>query len=182
MTPAWVDVREKASVVDLFEWVDRTAGRVDALVVNAGTGIFRTIESFEPSEWQDVLATNLTGAFLCIAEAMRRMSAQRHGRIVAIGSIADHVTFPENAAYAASKFGLRGLMGVVNEEGKSNGVFATLVSPGAVATGIWEGRPGFDPSDMLDPEDVARAVVHALTQPRSVRTDSIVVLPPRGIL
>jgi NADP-dependent 3-hydroxy acid dehydrogenase YdfG len=182
LTPAWLDVRDGASVVELFEWIDRAAGRIDALVVNAGIGIFGTIDALELRQWQEVLDTNLTGAFLCIAQAMKRMTTQRHGRIVAIGSIADHVAFRENAAYAASKFGLRGLVGVVNEEGKDRGVFATLISPGAVATEIWDGRQGFDKSDMLDPQDIARSVAHVLTQPRSVRIDSMVVMPPRGVL
>jgi NADP-dependent 3-hydroxy acid dehydrogenase YdfG len=107
------------------------------------------------------------------------MRARKSGHIVSVGSIADRVGFPENAAYAASKFGLRGLHEVLRAELVGTGVRATLVSPGAVDTALWDevdpdNRPGFSPrSAMLLPVAVADAVLFAVTQPSNVNIDEL---------
>ena len=108
------------------------------------------------------------------------MRARKRGHIISIGSIADRVAFPENAAYAASKFGLRGLHEVLRAELAGSGVRATLVSPGAVDTPLWD---EIDPDNrarvsrrartMLQPSAVADAVLFAVTQPSSVNVDEL---------
>jgi NADP-dependent 3-hydroxy acid dehydrogenase YdfG len=98
---------------------------------------------------------------------------------VSIGSIADHVAFPENAAYAASKFGVRALHEVLRAELKGSGVRATLISPSAVDTPLWDPvnpdeRPGFTARrEMLRAEAVAAAVMFAVTQPADVNVDEL---------
>jgi len=107
------------------------------------------------------------------------MRARKRGHIVSIGSIADHVAFPENGGYAASKFGLRGLHEVLRAESRDSGVRVTLISPGPVNTALWDDvnpddRPGFTPrSAMLAPEAVAAAVLFAVTQPDDVNIDEL---------
>jgi NADP-dependent 3-hydroxy acid dehydrogenase YdfG len=101
------------------------------------------------------------------------------GDIVSIGSIADHATFPENAAYGASKHGLRALHEVLRAELHGTGVRVTLISPGPVDTSLWDGidpdsREGFTPrSRMLAPNAVAAAVLYAVTQPREIDIELI---------
>jgi NADP-dependent 3-hydroxy acid dehydrogenase YdfG len=86
---------------------------------------------------------------------------------------------PENAAYAASKFGLRGLHEVLRAELRGSGVRASLVSPGPVDTPLWDPvdpdrRPGFTPRAlMLSPEAVADAVIYVLSQPAEVNVDEL---------
>jgi NADP-dependent 3-hydroxy acid dehydrogenase YdfG len=98
---------------------------------------------------------------------------------VTVGSIADRAAFPENGAYAASKFGLRGLHEVLRAELRGTGVRATLISPGPVDTALWDAvdpdnRPGFTPrASMLDPDAVANAVIYAVTQPADVNIDEL---------
>ena len=105
------------------------------------------------------------------------------GAFISIGSVADHTGFPENAAYAASKYGLRGLHETLAAEYRGTGVRLTLVSPGATDTTIWdpfdpERRPGFPPrTAMLRPEDVADAVLFAATRPEHVHVDWIRMQP-----
>ena len=107
------------------------------------------------------------------------MRERARGHIVTIGSIADRVAFPENGAYAASKFGLRGLHEVLRAELRGSGVRATLVSPGPVDTALWDeidpdNRPGFSPrASMLAADAVASAVVYAVTQPADVNVDEL---------
>jgi len=181
LTPARLDVTNEESVLNLFNACDRW-GRLDVLVNNAGIGIFAPLEQLSLSDWNQVLATNLTGSFLCSREAFRRMKLQRCGRIIHLGSVADYTALPSNGAYSASKYGLRGLNGVLNEEGKAFGVHSTLLSLGAVATEIWQGRSGFNLSDMLQPAQVAETVVHLVGQPPELRIDEIKMLPSKGIL
>jgi len=102
------------------------------------------------------------------------MRARGRGDIVTIGSIADHTIFPGNAAYGASKHGVRALHEVLRAELRGTGVRATLVSPGPVDTSLWDDidpdtREGFTPrSRMLSPNAVAAAVLFALAQPPEV--------------
>jgi NADP-dependent 3-hydroxy acid dehydrogenase YdfG len=107
------------------------------------------------------------------------MRARKRGHIVTIGSIADRVAFPENGAYAASKFGLRALHEVLRAELRGSGVRTTLVSPGPVDTSLWdaidtETRAGFTPRrQMLSTRAVADAVRYVVSQPDDVNVDEL---------
>ena len=115
-------------------------------------------------------------AFLLAREVLPAM-ASAGGLFVSIGSVADHVGFPENAAYAAAKYGLRGMHETLLAEYRGSRVRLTLVSPGPTDTGIWDpfdpdARPGFPRrSAMLRPADVADAVLFVATRPTHVQVD-----------
>ncbi|WP_225412655.1 SDR family oxidoreductase [Stigmatella hybrida] len=177
-----VDITDEASVTALFEKVAQALGPLGVLINCAGIGVFSPVEETPLSEWRRTLEVNLTGAFLCAREAFKRMKAHGGGRILHIGSVSDHLTLPMNAAYAASKHGLRGLTGVLNEEGKAHGVRATLVSLGAVYTSLWHARPEFSPADMLPLEEVAQCLWEIARKPLNVRVDEIRLLPSKGVL
>jgi NAD(P)-dependent dehydrogenase (short-subunit alcohol dehydrogenase family) len=177
-----LDVTSESSVTTLFNWLDSQSVSLDALVNNAGVGTFKPLCETTLEEFESNLRTNLTGSFLCAREAMKRMKLKGGGRIIQIGSISDHLTLSENGAYAASKFGVRALVGVINEEGKAHHIHASLISPGATLTEIWKGREGFDPSDMIEPTEIARTVSDILSRPLGVRIDEVRILPTRGVL
>jgi NADP-dependent 3-hydroxy acid dehydrogenase YdfG len=105
------------------------------------------------------------------------MRAAGRGLVITVGSVADHTAFPGNAAYAASKFGVRGLHETLVAEYRSSGVRFTLISPGPTDTAAWDAvdpdsREGFTPrARMLRPEDVAGAVAFAATRPPHVQVD-----------
>jgi NADP-dependent 3-hydroxy acid dehydrogenase YdfG len=107
------------------------------------------------------------------------MRARGRGSIVTLGSIADRSVFPENGAYAASKYGLRALHEAMRAELRGSGVRATLVSPGPVDTPLWDAldpdtRPGFTPrAAMLTADDVADAIWFAASRPASVNIDEL---------
>lgn len=179
---ARLDVTDEASVTALFSRVVAAHGRLDVLVSNAGSGVFKPMEEMSLAEWEQVLSTNLTGAFLCCREAFRQMKAQGGGRIIVIGSIAAYVPLAGNTAYGASKWGLRGLCASLSEEGKAHGVRVSIVHPGATWTEIWHGREGFSAEDMLQPEDVAQSVLDIASRPLHVRIDEVRIVPPKGVL
>ena len=172
---AWpADLEDAASVADALERLQESRGVPD-LVVNAA-GVFEmaplaetTLELFDRA-----LGANLRGPFLVIRALLPGMLARGSGAIVSVGSVAGHRAFATNGAYSASKFGLRGLHEVLGEEVRGTGVRATLIEPAATDTSAWDPyrpdeRPELpDRADMLRPDDVAEAVLFAITRPAGV--------------
>jgi NAD(P)-dependent dehydrogenase (short-subunit alcohol dehydrogenase family) len=175
-----IDLLDASAATRVVEAVDRELGAApDVLINNAGLFQLAPLATTEPVEFDRLLALNLALPFRLIRAFLPRMLARGQGHIVTIGSIADHVAFPANGAYSASKFGLRGLHEVLRTEVGGSGVRATLVSPGAVDTDVWDALPAamrsaFPPrARMLAAADIADAVMFALTRSRRVSIDEI---------
>jgi len=177
--------------------VARAVGRVidelgvpDIVVNNAGIFMIKPLTETTPADFTATLATNLTGPYLVARALVPRMVERGRGHLVTIGSISDYIGFPGSTAYAASKFGLRGMHEVIRAETAKSGVRTTLISPGPVDTDIWDAvrpdeKPGFTKrKDMMRVEDVAEAVLFAVTRPERVAITEIRLLPtiysPRG--
>jgi NAD(P)-dependent dehydrogenase (short-subunit alcohol dehydrogenase family) len=183
----WVDLpcdlTDAAQVERLAERVLHEQGSPAMVVNSAGGFLLRPLDQTTPADFDAQLAVNLRASFLLARAFLPPMRAAGGGAFVSIGSVADHTGFPENAAYAASKYGLRGLHETLAAEFHGTGVRLTLVSPGATDTTIWdpfapERRPGFPPrAAMLRPEDVADAVLFAVTRPEHVHVDWIRLQP-----
>jgi NADP-dependent 3-hydroxy acid dehydrogenase YdfG len=132
-----------------------------------------------PADFSAVVQTNLVAPFLLTRALLPAMRSRGSGTIVTLGSIADRSVFPENGAYAASKYGLRALHEAMRLELRGSGVRATLVSPGPVDTPLWDAvnpdeRAGFTPrASMLTAADVAEAIWFAVSRPASVNIDEL---------
>jgi NADP-dependent 3-hydroxy acid dehydrogenase YdfG len=161
------------------ERVRQSHGDPSLLVNNAGAFTLRRVEETSDEELQTMLQVNLLAPFALTRALLPAMRAAGAGHVVTIGSIADHVAFPENGAYAASKYGVRALHEVLRAELRGSGVRATLVSPAPVDTPLWDpidpdSRAGFTPRrDMLSADAVASAVLFALTRPPEVNVDEL---------
>jgi NADP-dependent 3-hydroxy acid dehydrogenase YdfG len=151
----------------------------DIIVNNAGAFLIAPVHETAVDAFRDVLEVNLVGPFSIVRHFLPAMRVRGSGHVVTIGSIADRATFPGNAAYAASKYGLRALHEVLRTELRGTGVRATLVSPGPVDTELWDPidpdhQPGFTPrSSMLGPDAVAGAVYYAVTAPAPLNVDEL---------
>jgi NADP-dependent 3-hydroxy acid dehydrogenase YdfG len=174
------DLADAAATASAIERIKAmTDGAPDLLVNNAGLFKLSPLESTGPEEFSASLELNLAAPFRLIRAFLPGMHKRAHGHIVSIGSIADRVAFPENGAYSAAKFGLRGLHAVLRAELSGSGVRSTLISPAPVDTPLWDDvnpdeREGFTPrSAMLRPEDVASAVLYAVSQPATVNVDEL---------
>jgi NAD(P)-dependent dehydrogenase (short-subunit alcohol dehydrogenase family) len=171
------DVTDVAAVERMAARVKESAGVPDLVVNNAGSFLLAPIEATSPAAFLEQLSANLAGPFLVARAFLPGMRARGSGRLITIGSIADHVGFPGNAAYAAAKFGVRGFHEVLREELKGSGVLSTLVSPGPTDTSVWDpvdpdSREGFIPrARMLRPADVAEAVCWVAGRPSHVDVD-----------
>src|SRR5262249_2931051 len=130
-------------------------------------------------DFRTAIDVNLVAPFLVIRAFLPEMCRRGSGHIVTIGSIADRTIFPENGAYAASKFGARAFTEVVRAETRGTGVRVTLGSPGPTDTALWDEidpdtRPGFTPRrEMLRAAAVADAVRFVLTRPADVNVDEL---------
>lgn len=171
------DLTDPAAVDQLAARVKQDAGVPDLVVNNAGSFLLAPLEETSPAAFSEQLSANLAGPFLVARTFLPGMRARGSGRLITVGSIADHVGLPGNAAYAAAKFGVRGLHEVLREELKGSGVLCTLVSPGPTDTSAWDAvdpdsREGFTPrARMLRPEDVAEAVRWVACRPGHVDVD-----------
>lgn len=171
------DLTDAAQTDRMSERVRTEAGVPDIVVQNAGGFLLKRLADTTPGEFDEQIGVNLRAAFLVARALLPPMAALARGTYVSVGSVADHVGFPENAAYAAGKYGLRGLHETLVAEYRGTGVRLALVSPGPTDTTIWEPfdpdhRPGFPPrAAMLRPSDVADAILFVATRPPSVHVD-----------
>lgn len=154
------------------------AGSPDILVNNAGVFQLAGLAKISAGEFSASLRTNLLAPFIFVRSFLPGMLERKSGHIVTIGSVADRAIFAGNGAYAATKFGARAMHEVLREETRGTGVRATLVSPAATDTDIWEPirfPDGSVPqrSEMLRPAAVASAVFFVLTQPVTVNIDEL---------
>jgi NADP-dependent 3-hydroxy acid dehydrogenase YdfG len=174
------DVVDRTSLKAALDEVHATLERApDIVVCNAGLFSIKAVHETSIDEFDSILATNLTGSFAVMREFLSEMKERASGHLITIGSIADRHIFAGNAAYSASKFGVRALHEVLREETRGTGVRATLISPASTATDIWKdvrylGSDDVpDTSMMLDPGSVAAAVMFAVTQPDTVNIDEL---------
>ena len=174
------DVTDAAAVDAAAREASRFLGRgPDILVNNAGAFALAQVDRMDVADFERTIAVNLVAPFHLVRTFLPGMRERGAGHIVTIGSIADRMAFPENGAYAASKFGVRGLHEVIRAELRGTGVRASLVSPGPVDTPLWDPiapdtRAGFTPRvAMLAATAVADAVLYVVTRPAAVNIDEL---------
>ena len=173
MVPA--DVSTPEGIARIGEEVRFAWEGAPELVVNAaGTFLIAPFVSTSADDVETQLRGNLLGPFRVIREFLPAMLERGSGRIINIGSVAGRTALPGNAAYSASKYGLRGMHEVLVAELRGSGVSASLVDPSATDTPLWDpvdpDRSDELPSrgEMLDADRVAEAVVFAATRPLGV--------------
>jgi NAD(P)-dependent dehydrogenase (short-subunit alcohol dehydrogenase family) len=159
------DVTSEDAVANLFKQAVDRFGTVDILINNAGVAQSIAIEESTLEQWNTVLTTNLTSAFLCSREAFRIMKPQGHGRIVNIGSISARVPRAESPAYTASKYGLDGLTHALAVDGRDFNIAVSLFNPGIVATEIAPGAVKLAADFAASPKDIADAILHMTSLP-----------------
>ncbi len=135
------DIASPEDVDALFKGVNEAFGRLDILVNNAGITRDNIMMRMKEAEFDEVVNTNLKGAYLCTKAAMRPMVRARWGRIVSITSVVGLVGNPGQANYAASKAGVIGFTKSVAREVAQRGITANAVAPGYVETELTGSLP-----------------------------------------
>jgi NAD(P)-dependent dehydrogenase (short-subunit alcohol dehydrogenase family) len=170
------DVRDPASVRALFAKTKEAFGRLDVLFNNAGVsapGI--PLEDLSYEQWQAVVDTNLTGAFLCTQEAFKIMKSQdpRGGRIINNGSISAHAPRPNSAPYTATKHAMTGLTKSTALDGRKYDIACGQIDIGNALTemasvmtrGVPQANGSVAVEAVMDVQHVARAVLHMAELP-----------------
>ena len=161
---------------DVQRLIERAAAdsRIDVVVCNAGTAAVAPFHELTLDDWERTLRVTLTGTFLVCKHAVAHMQAGGH--IFTLASIAGRSGFPNWSAYSAAKFGVLGFTEAIRAELRPRQIRVTAVIPGAVDTALWDTIPGeWNRANMLQPEDVARAIVRAADEPPHVSVDEIVL-------
>ena len=180
------DVTDEASVRALFDRVVQEHGRLDLLVNNAGTfGPARDLDEITLQEWQDVVAVNLTGVFLCSREAFRVMRGQspQGGRIINNGSISAQVPRPLSAVYTATKSAVTGLTKSLSLDGRPYDIACGQLDVGNAATemtermaaGVRQADGSVRPEPRMDVEGVGRAVAYMASLPLDANVANLTV-------
>jgi NAD(P)-dependent dehydrogenase (short-subunit alcohol dehydrogenase family) len=170
------DITDPKSVQHLFAQTQKAYGRLDLLFNNAGIGApSKPLEDLTLNEWQSVIDTNLTGAFLCTQEAFKLMKRQKPmgGRIINNGSISAHVPRPQSAPYTASKHAITGLTKSTSLDGREFNIACGQIDIGNAASAMTKKMEGgiiqADGSQKIEPtmdvNDVGRAVAYMASLP-----------------
>src|SRR5438132_7635736 len=181
------DVRDPASVRALFTQTQEAFGRLDVLFNNAGIsapGI--PLEDLSYEQWQAVVDTNLTGAFLCTQEAFKIMKSQepRGGRIINNGSISAHAPRPNSAPYTSTKHSMTGLTKSTSLDGRKYDIACGQIDIGNAATpmtermkaGVPQAHGAIAVEPTMDVENVARSVVLMASLPLDANVQFLTVM------
>jgi 3-oxoacyl-[acyl-carrier protein] reductase len=179
------DVTVAADVERVFQGAQQEFDRVDILVNNAGINRDTLILRMSEKDWDEVLSTNLRGAFLCTKAALRSMMRQRWGRIINISSLAGLLGNAGQANYSAAKAGLIGLTKAVAREIGSRGITVNALAPGFIETDMTKNLPQSLKEEALrrivlgrpgKPEDVAGAVAFLASDEASYITGQVLAV------
>lgn len=181
------DVSDPASVKALFDKVKAAFGRVDMVFNNAGMnapGI--PLEELTPEQWKAVVDVNLTGSFLCLAEAFRVMKDQtpRGGRIINNGSISAHAPRPNSIPYTATKHAITGLTKSGSLDGRKYDIAVCQIDIGnaetemaaRMAKGVPQANGEVAVEPLMDVQHVADAIVHMAGLPLSANIQFLTVM------
>src|SRR5262245_708387 len=186
---ARTDMRVEDDVLRLFDLTRQRFGGVDVLVNNAGLGRNASISSGPTEAWREMLEVNVLGLCIATREVIQDMDRRGvAGHIVHVSSMAGHrIPGPDSGVYAATKFAVRALTEGLRVElrARDSPIRVTEVSPGYVFTEfaeVFSGRPGADAAlakrlKMLDPEDIAEAIVWIVTRPPHMQVHDVLVRP-----
>jgi NADP-dependent 3-hydroxy acid dehydrogenase YdfG len=166
------DVTDFDQVEALLAAAEQRFDSVDAVFANAGFGAKRGFTEESVELWREMVLTNVLGVALTIRAAMPRITASK-GHFVLTGSIAGTRALP-GSLYSSTKFAVHGMAESLRQELNGSGARVTLIAPGMVDTPFFDNGAG---PDSLVADDIARAVIFALSQPASVDVNMMLVRP-----
>jgi 3-oxoacyl-[acyl-carrier protein] reductase len=173
------DVGSAPQVQAMVDAITTDLGPIDTLVNNAGIGILRPFEELTLEEWDATMATNLRSLFLVTREVLPGMRSRKRGAIVNVASLAGKNAFAGGTAYVASKHAVLGFSRSLMLEVRKDGVRVLAICPGSVDTALIRNQSVLHtrPDSMLQPDDVAQAVLDALRMPDRALLSEIDIRP-----
>ncbi|MEL6845646.1 MAG: SDR family oxidoreductase, partial [Bacteroidota bacterium] len=164
--------------INMAEKIHAQVGQLDVLINAAGIGIIKSVEQLSLEEFQRSLNVNLTGPFLLLKYFLPAMKAAKQGLIVNIPGVLGKAPMAGAAAYAASKYGLNGMLKSVREELKRTQIRITNIYLGGVNSAFWDDIDLRVPHDkMITPQEAARSIWFLCQQPSSSVVSEMVLQP-----
>ncbi|MFB2776573.1 SDR family oxidoreductase [Shewanella xiamenensis] len=185
-----IDVTDADAIKAAINQAEAQFGPVGCLINNAGVMLLGQIDTQDPNEWSRMLNINVMGVLNGIHAVLAGMKVRKTGTIINISSVAGRKTFPNHAAYCATKFAVHALTENIREEVAMDDVRLITIAPGAVETELlshttddaikagyhdWKTQMG----GVIAPENVAAAALFAWQQPQNVCVREIVLAPTR---
>ena len=184
---ATCDVTDEAQAHGLIRRAEDEFGRVDILVNNAGVMLLSTVGKGLSDEWRRMFDVNVLGLLYATDAAIETMKKRGGGHLVNVSSVAGRkVTRDSSGVYAGSKFAVGAISEGLRQELLQDNIRVTIVEPGAVATELTdhitdedarESLGGLLDLEILQAEDIANAIVYAVTQPERVSVNEILIRP-----
>jgi NADP-dependent 3-hydroxy acid dehydrogenase YdfG len=163
-------------------------GRLDILVNNAGLMLLGPIEGADTDQWRQMVEVNLLGLLYCTQAAMPHLRDGGHGHVVNISSVAGRTASAGVGVYNATKWGVTGFSEALRQEASHSKIRVTCIEPGLVATELPSHNTNEfvlqtiekmkqDIGDILEAEDIAAAIIHAVTAPARVNVNEVLIRP-----
>ncbi|HAR3067865.1 TPA: SDR family oxidoreductase [Staphylococcus aureus] len=170
------DVTNKEEVDELMKIAQQTFSGLDIVINSAGQMLSSKITDYQVDEWDSMIDVNIKGTLYTAQAALPTMLEQSSGHLINIASISGFEVTKSSTIYSATKAAVHTITQGLEKELAKTGVKVTSISPGMVDTAI---TAAYNPSDRkkLDPQDIAEAVLYALTQPKHVNVNEITVRP-----
>ncbi|HAR4713197.1 TPA: SDR family oxidoreductase [Staphylococcus aureus] len=170
------DVTKKEEVDELIKIAQQTFGGLDIVINSAGQMLSSKITDYQVDEWDSMINVNIKGTLYTAQAALPTMLEQSSGHLINIASISGFEVTKSSTIYSATKVAVHTITQGLEKELAKTGVKVTSISPGMVDTAI---TAAYNPTDRkkLEPQDIAEAVLYALTQPKHVNVNEITVRP-----
>lgn len=170
------DVTKKEEVDELIKMAQQTFGGLDIVINSAGQMLSSKITDYQVDEWDSMIDVNIKGTLYTAKAALPTMLEQSSGHLINIASISGFEVTKSSTIYSATKAAVHTITQGLEKELAKTGVKVTSISPGMVDTAI---TATYNPTDRkkLEPQDIAEAVLYALTQLKHVNVNEITVRP-----
>lgn len=175
-----VDVTDLASVSKMAREINENLGGIDVLVNAFGVGLIQPLLDVKPDDAKDLFEVNVFGTFLVTQTVVRYMATNKKGRVVMFPGILGKSVMKNTSVYSASKYSVTGFTKALVEENRRGDIKFTLLYLGGVNTDFWD-NPKVDmrvqKDKMLTPQEVAKAVYYAASQPGQSVLNEMVLQP-----
>lgn len=174
------DMRQENDIISFVNKTISVYGKIDILINNAGTGIFKPVLETSAAEWDDMFNLNMRGLFLITRESLPHLRNAGESVIVNVASLAGKNALVNGAGYAATKHAVLGFGRSLMLEERKNGVRVLNICPGSVNTPFNPARMHSDPQkvkNILQAEDVALSIIHMIEQPQNAMVSEIDIRP-----
>ena len=181
--PLVIDLLDSASVATILPAITAKAERLDIFHANAGAYVGGEVAAGDPDAWDRMLNLNINATFRAIHAVLPHMIARKTGDIIVTSSVAGFVPVMWEPIYTASKFAVQAFVHTVRRQVAPHGIRVGAVAPGPVVTALLDDWPkakmdeALANGSLMQPQEVAEAVLFMLTRPRNVTIRDLVILP-----